>query len=150
MSFTVKEVPTAIYRTVTAVDPTSLPSTVFTTDTSPIPVIAATGQPNAQFVARFTAAADTIGVTLCAINRDRSGVVTVLGFSSEFSLAKTNTTALDDGAPKYYSQPVSLASVYGAKSAQLMGAGPITHVALIVTTAPTSAHSTDLYFWTQG
>jgi hypothetical protein len=134
------------YRSaITAADSTTVNPAVFTGGT--IPVIVATGQPNLFVTARFANSGDTIGVTPCALNIDSTGTVTVLALGSEITLAAA-ATPLSDGTKTY--SVSGLASAYGAKSALPDGAGLVTHVAWLVTTAPTSGHSTDLYAWLSG
>jgi hypothetical protein len=138
---------TVKYRAgVTAADSTTVAPTTFTGG-SPVPVIPATGQPNLYVTARFTANTDTIGVTPVALNIDNQGTVTVLALGIELTLSCA-ATPLTDGT-LYYSNS-QLATAWGPRSSQSLGAGPITHVAWLVTTAPSSSHATDLYAWLSG
>lgn len=148
------------YRTlITAVDATLVDSAAFTTTaqsasptvTSAIPILAATGMPNAFVSARLSNASDVIGVTPVALNVTPAAtgtLVKVLGFGYEVQLQATAPLAFQSvAASRWYTQ-AGLASTYGSQSAQPFAGGIVTHVAWLVTTAP--AHTTDLYAWFSG
>lgn len=143
------------YRpTITAADSVVVNPAAFTTTqqlaaptvTGAIPVLAATGFPSLFAEARFTTAGDSIGLSPVALNIDSAAKVTVLGIGSELL---ANASALRDLAStgKYFSQAL-IASSYGPRSGAAFGAGLVTHVAWLVTTAP--AGSTNLYAWLSG
>lgn len=135
---------TVKYRAaIVATDGTTVNPALFTGGT--VPVIPATGQPNLFAEARFTNAGDSIGLSPVALNIDATGLVTVLGIGAELTL--TARTLRDAVAGLYYSS-AALASAYGSRSSQALGAGPVTHVAWLVTTAPAAA--TDIYAWLSG
>lgn len=153
--------PTAYRAAVTAADSATINALAFTTTqqsaaptvTGAIPVLPATGFPNAFVAARLANSTDTVGVTPVAINivqgSGATPVVTVLGFGLETTLGSCSPVALTGGAGIFYT-PASISSTYGSKSGAPLGGGTVTHVAWIVTTAPTSSHSVDLYAWMSG
>lgn len=134
------------YRTVTTADSATLTAAVFTAGT--IPVLPVTGTPNAFVAARLFASGDTIGVTPVALNIAADGTITILGFGLEVTLAAASPLVLTDGTIFY--TPASIASTYGSKGSGPFAAGLVTHVAWLVTTAPTASHSTVLFAWLSG
>ena len=129
------------YRTVTTTDSTTVNAATFTGGT--IPILPVTGMPNAFITARFTQAADSLAVTPVYLNVDQTGTVTILGFGVAFTL-----TALTQTDGTIYYSANAIASTYGSRSSQALGAGLITHMAWLVTTGP--AASTTLYAWLSG
>ena len=152
--------PLVVYRaSVTAADSTTVNPVAFTTTqqlaaptvTGAIPVLQATGTANAFVSARLTNSADTIGLTLVGLQITQGAgatpTVTVLGaFSPEVTLAATSASLIAS-AGVFYTQS-GIASTYGSRGSTALGAGVVTHVAWVVTTAP--AHSADVYAWLSG
>jgi hypothetical protein len=152
-------VPTKYRTAITAVDSATLNSATFTTTNqsaaptvvAPVPVLPATGTPNAFVEARLNSNADAIGVTPVALNisigPNGVPVVTVLGLGLEVVLSNTSPIAFTDGAGKFYT-PAGIASTYGSRGSGPFSSGIVTHVAWLVTTAP--AATADLYAWQAG
>jgi hypothetical protein len=146
MAFTVIDDPATIYRGPLTVadtaDIATLTTAVFTRASNPIPVVPVVGRPNVYVRAATTNTADSIGVTPVALRRDQFAGYTIVAVGSELTLT---SGAFSDGT--LFLSPAAVFDAMGARGSQLMGGGAVTHVAFLVTTAPTAARAVTLYAW---